>query len=75
MFAISRSNTFAVAINQAGGVGAWNVSAELRSALMAAADKAKTPALLMVAQNRSAPLIPSPRWPKSIRSAAYHTEW
>jgi dienelactone hydrolase len=51
MFAVSRSTVFAVAINQAGAAGAWNISAELRSALTAAADKAKTPALLMVAQN------------------------
>jgi dienelactone hydrolase len=51
MFAISRSTTFAVAINQAGAAGAWNISAEIRSALMAAAGKATTPALLQVAQN------------------------
>ena len=51
MFAISRSTTFAVAINQAGATGAWNISAELRSALVAAAEKAMTPALLQVAQN------------------------
>jgi dienelactone hydrolase len=51
MFAIGRSTTFAVAINQAGAAGAWNISAEMRSALIAAAEKAKTPALLMVAQN------------------------
>ena len=50
-FAISRSNPFAVAINQAGAAGAWNISAELRSALIAAAEKATTPTLLMVAQN------------------------
>ncbi len=51
MFAISRSTTFAVAINQAGAAGAWNISAEIRSALIAAAEKATTPALLQVAQN------------------------
>ena len=51
MFAVSRSTTFAVAINQAGATGAWNISAELRSALIAAAEKATTPALLQVAQN------------------------
>jgi dienelactone hydrolase len=51
MFAISRSPTFAVAINQAGAAGAWNISAEIRSALVAAAEKATTPALLQVAQN------------------------
>lgn len=51
MFAVSRSTAFVVAINQAGAAGAWNISPELRSALMAAANKANTPALLMVAQN------------------------
>jgi dienelactone hydrolase len=51
MFAISRSTTFAVAINQAGATGSWNISAEIRSALIAAAGKATTPALLQVAQN------------------------
>ena len=51
MFAVSRSSTFAVAINQAGAAGAWNISAEIRRALIAAADKATTPALLQVAQN------------------------
>src|SRR6185295_18514346 len=40
MFAISRSTTSAVAINQAGAAGAWNISAEIRSALIAAAAKA-----------------------------------
>jgi dienelactone hydrolase len=51
MFAVSRSTTFAVAINQAGAAGAWDISAPLRSALIAAAEKATTPTLLMVAQN------------------------
>jgi dienelactone hydrolase len=51
MFAVNRSTTFAVAINQAGAAGAWNISAELRSALVAAGEKATTPTLLMVAQN------------------------
>jgi dienelactone hydrolase len=51
MFAVSRSTTFAVAINQAGAAGAWNISAEMRSALTAAAEKATTPALLLVAEN------------------------
>ena len=51
MFAVSRSSTFAVAINQAGAAGAWDISAPLRSALIAAAEKATTPTLLMVAQN------------------------
>jgi dienelactone hydrolase len=51
MFAVSRSTAFAVAINQAGAAGAWNISAELRGALIAAAEKATTPALLLVGQN------------------------
>ena len=51
MFAIGRSTAFAVAINQAGAAGVWNISAEMRSALVAAAEKATTPALLLVAQN------------------------
>jgi dienelactone hydrolase len=51
MFAVSRSSTFAVAINQAGAAGAWDISAPLRSALIATAEKATTPTLLMVAQN------------------------
>ena len=51
MFAVSRSTTFAVAINQAGAAGAWNISTQLRSALIAAAEKGTTPALLLVAQN------------------------
>jgi dienelactone hydrolase len=51
MFAVSRSTTFAVAINQAGAAGAWDISAQLRSALIAAAEKTTTPALLLVAEN------------------------
>ena len=51
MVAVSRSNIFAVAINQAGAAGAWNISEQLRSALIAAAEKTKTPALLLVAEN------------------------
>ena len=51
MFAIRRSTAFAVAINQAGAAGVWNISAEMRSALRAAAEKATTPALFLVAQN------------------------
>jgi dienelactone hydrolase len=50
-FAISRSTTFAVAINQAGAAGAWNISADLRSALIATGERATTQALLQVAQN------------------------
>jgi len=51
MFALSRSTAFAAAINQAGAAGAWDQSAQLRSALIAAAEKGTTPALLLVAQN------------------------
>jgi hypothetical protein len=51
MAAVSRSHIFAVAINQAGAAGAWNISAELRSALIGAAEKATTPTLLQVAEN------------------------
>ncbi len=51
MFAVSRSNDFAVAVNQAGGALTWNGNADIRNALVAAAEKANTPTLLMVAQN------------------------
>jgi dienelactone hydrolase len=51
MFAVSRSTTFAVAINQAGAAGAWDINAQLRSVLIAAAEKATTLALLQVAEN------------------------
>jgi dienelactone hydrolase len=51
MFAVSRSTEFAVAVNQAGGALSWNGNPELRSALMAAAEKATTPILLQVAKN------------------------
>ena len=51
MFAVSRSSAFAVAINQAGAALTWDGSAEVRSALIAAAEKGTTPALLLVAQN------------------------
>jgi len=51
MFAVSRSTAFAVAIDQAGGALTWDGSAPVRSALIAAAQKGTTPALLLVAQN------------------------
>src|SRR5262249_1845734 len=51
MFAVSRSTTFAVAINQAGAALTWDGSAQVRSALITAAEKGTTPALLLVAQN------------------------
>ena len=51
MLAVSRSSAFAVAIDQAGAALTWDGSAQVRSALIAAAEKATTPALLLVAQN------------------------
>jgi carboxymethylenebutenolidase len=51
MFAVSRSNDFVVAVNQAGGALTWDGNADIRNALVAAAEKANTPTLLMVAQN------------------------
>ena len=51
MFAVSRSDVFRAAVNQAGGALMWGRSAALREALLAAASQAHTPVLLMVAQN------------------------
>jgi len=51
MFAVSRSSAFAVAIDQAGAALTWDGSAQVRSALIAAAEKGRTPVLLLVAQN------------------------
>jgi dienelactone hydrolase len=51
MFAVSRSTAFAVAIDQAGGALTWDANAQLRSALIAAAEHTTTPTLLLVAQN------------------------
>ena len=51
MLAISRSNAFAVAVNQAGGALTWDGNAHVRSALTAAAEKATTPTLFQAAQN------------------------
>jgi dienelactone hydrolase len=51
MFAVSRSSAFAVAIDQAGAALTWDGSAQVRSALIAAAEHGTTPALLLVAQN------------------------
>jgi dienelactone hydrolase len=51
MFAVSRSTAFTAAIDQAGGALTWDGSAQVRSALIAAAEKGTTPALLLVAQN------------------------
>jgi dienelactone hydrolase len=51
MLAISRSNAFAAAVNQAGGALTWDTNLHVRSALIAAAEKATTPTLLLVARN------------------------
>jgi dienelactone hydrolase len=51
MFAISRSGAFRAAVDQAGGALVWDRSAALRDALLAAARQARSPVLLMVAQN------------------------
>ena len=51
MFAVSRSTAFAVAVDQAGGALTWDGNAQVRSALIAAADKTTTPTLFLVAQN------------------------
>lgn len=51
MLAVSRSSAFLVAVDQAGGALTWDSNALVRAALTAAAEKAQTPTLLMVAQN------------------------
>jgi len=51
MFAVSRSSVFRAAVDQAGGALTWDASAALRDALLAAARQARSPVLLMVAQN------------------------
>ena len=51
MFAVSRGNVFAVAVNQAGGALTWNGNPDVRTALAAAAQKSATPTLLQVAEN------------------------
>ena len=51
MLAVSRSTAFLVAVNQAGGALAWDGNLHLRSVLIAAAEKAPTPTLFMVAKN------------------------
>jgi len=51
MLAVSRSTAFLVAIDQAGGALTWDVNAHVRSVLVAAAEKAATPTLFMVAKN------------------------
>jgi dienelactone hydrolase len=51
MFAVSRGNAFAVAVDQAGGALTWNTNPDVRAALTAAAQKTTTPTLLQVAEN------------------------
>ena len=51
MLAASRSTAFLAAVDQAGGALSWDGNAHLRSALVAAAEKAATPTLFMVAKN------------------------
>ncbi len=51
MLAVSRSTAFLVAVDQAGGALSWDGNAHLRSVLIAAAEKAVTPTLFMVAKN------------------------
>ena len=51
MLAISRSTAFLVAVDQAGGALTWDNNAYVRIALIAAAEKAETPTLFMVANN------------------------
>jgi len=51
MLAVSRSTAFLAAINQAGGALTWDGNSYVRSSIIAAAEKATTPTLFMVAQN------------------------
>jgi dienelactone hydrolase len=51
MFAVGRSTAFAVAVDQAGGALVWDGSEQMRRALIAAAKRATTPTLFLVAQN------------------------
>ena len=51
IFAVSRSDAFAAAIDQAGGALTWNHSSALRSAMIEAVAHAHPPILLMVAEN------------------------
>jgi len=51
VFAVSRGNAFAVAVDQAGGALTWNTNPDVRTALIAAAQKSTTPMLLQVAEN------------------------
>lgn len=51
MFATARGNTFAAAVDQAGGALTWYGNDHMRSALITAAGKSTTPTLFMVAKN------------------------
>jgi dienelactone hydrolase len=51
MLTISRTAGFRAAINQAGGALLWNRSPAIQAALVAAGREAKTPAMIMVAEN------------------------
>jgi dienelactone hydrolase len=51
MLAVSRTNAFRAAINQAGGALSWDGSAGIRGALIRAAERTRTPTLLLVAAN------------------------
>lgn len=51
MLAASRSNAFAVAVNQAGGALTWDRNPYVRSGITEAAGKSVTPTLFMVAEN------------------------
>jgi dienelactone hydrolase len=51
MLAISRSNAFTAAVNQAGGALTWFGDANVRVAVTKAAEQATTPTLFMVAKN------------------------
>jgi carboxymethylenebutenolidase len=51
MFAISRSDSFHAALDQAGGALSWRRSPALQSALIAAARRARCPVLMMDAEN------------------------
>ncbi|HEX3071164.1 MAG TPA: alpha/beta fold hydrolase [Thermoanaerobaculia bacterium] len=51
MLATSRSSAFLAAVDQAGGSLSWDANAFVRSALIAAAGKSKTPTLFQVAKN------------------------
>lgn len=51
MLATSRSNVFAIAIDQAGGALTWNSNAVMRQALSKAASETTTAVLLQVAKN------------------------